>query len=125
MLGRMLLLGTAAALAACSNARPPTAKVSTADVAIQKAEERDAARYAPLEMRLAREKLEKARRAMDDDEYERARRLSEQAFVDAELAEAKADAQRAREKTDQVRESVESLRGEAERPLRAPAPGAP
>jgi hypothetical protein len=119
---RTTILATAILIAGCSTARPPTAKLATADVAIREAEEADAARYAPLEMRLAREKLEKARRATDDDEHERARRLSEQAFVDAELAEAKADAEKARAKTEHARESVEALRGEAARPLRAPAP---
>jgi hypothetical protein len=101
----------------CAARRAPTAKVSTADVAVREAEEVDAAEHAPLELRLAREKLEKARRAMDDDEYDRARRLSEEAFADAQLAEAKARAEKARLHAEELRKSVQVLRREAERPL--------
>jgi hypothetical protein len=107
-------------IAGCSTHRPPTAKVATADVAIRQAEEAEAPEYAPLELRLAREKLEKARRAMDDDEDERARRLSEEAFVDAQLAQAKARAEKARRHADEMERSVEALKSEAERPLVEP-----
>jgi hypothetical protein len=112
--GASLVCG-AALFAACAGRRPPTAKVSTADVAIREAEEVDAAQHAPLELRLAREKLEKARRAMDDEEYDRANRLSQEAFVDAQLAEAKARTATAESQAEEMQKSIEALRREAER----------
>jgi uncharacterized protein DUF4398 len=103
------VLGTAALLAGCAGEPRPTAKMATADVNFRKAEEDQAAQYAPLEMRLAREKLEAARKAIDDDQYAKARRLSEEASADAELAAAKARAERARHDTDEMRRTVGTI----------------
>lgn len=107
---------TSLILGGCAATKPPTAKVSNADVAVRKAEESDAGEHAPLELRLAREKLEKARRAMDDEEYDRARRYADEAFVDAQLAEAKARSAKAQRAATAVKKSVEALRSETERP---------
>jgi hypothetical protein len=91
-----------------------------ADVAVREAEESGAGEHAPLELRLAREKLDEAKRAIDGDEYELARRLAEQAYVDAQLAEAKAHSEKAREAAQEVRRTVDAVREEANRPARPP-----
>src|ERR1044071_7009813 len=104
------------AAAGCSTARRPTAQMAKADLAIHDADKSDAPALAPLELRRARDKYEQAKRALDDDRYDRARRLAEQALVDAELAQAKADAEKAQRSTRQTRDSIDTLRREADRP---------
>jgi hypothetical protein len=52
---------------------------------------------------------------MRDENYILARRLAEQALVDAQLAESKARSVEARQMARQLREGIETLRKEAER----------
>ena len=111
---RRSLLSVALVAAGCAGT-PPTEKVEVAEAAVQQADTSGAAEQAALELRLAREKLERARVAMADERYVAARRLAEQAQVDALLAEAKAQSAEALERAREMRDSIESLRGEAER----------
>jgi hypothetical protein len=111
--GRSLLFAVLAA-AGCAGT-PPTEKVEVAEAAVRQADTRGAAEDAALELRLARDKLERARVAMADERYVTARRLAEQAQVDALLAEAKAQSAAALESAHEMRDSIESLRGEAQR----------
>jgi hypothetical protein len=110
-----LLLGSLLALAGCASVPPPEAELSAADLALRSAEQADAAHHAPLEMRQARDQYDEARRAAQEEHNLEARRLAESAEVDAQLAAAKARAVRARAAADEVRESLESLRSEAQR----------
>jgi hypothetical protein len=55
---------------------------------------------------------------MTKEEYTTARRLAEEALVDAQLAEAKAASEDARRVATDVRQSLETLRREAERSSR-------
>lgn len=71
--------------------------------------------YAPLEIREARQKLDRARELMDDKENKRAKMLIEQALVDAELAEAKSLSSKAQRAVDELQETIETLRAEIER----------
>jgi predicted lipid-binding transport protein (Tim44 family) len=79
-------------LAACSSTPAPVGEMSAAQTAITAAEQADAARYAPSDLDRARDKLIRAQAAMQEEDNEEARRLAEQALVDARLAEAKARA---------------------------------
>lgn len=99
----------------CASVPRPEAQVSAADLALRKAEQADAAHYAPLEMRRARDQLEQSRLAVQDDRYLEARRLAEDAEVGAQLAESKARAGRAGEAEKVIRDNIESLRSEARR----------
>ena len=76
--------------------QPPLANLSQAELAVQEADTKTASQYAPLELKTAREQLAEAKRAMDDEEYDEARRLVDQALANAQLAEAKAGAEKAR-----------------------------
>jgi hypothetical protein len=71
--------------------------------------------YPPTELRLAREELESARLALEMREYERARRLAEQALEDARLAEVRAETMSTRLAARDLRLSIENLRYEAAR----------
>ena len=111
----VLVLLLATGLGACASVPPPESQMGKADLALRKAEQADAAHFAPLEMRTARTKLEAARAAMRDKENLEARRLAEQAKLDAILAEATAQTAQRREATDTIRADIEALRAEAER----------
>lgn len=99
----------------CSSVQPPTATVSQAQLAIRGADQSKASQYAPLELRNAREKFNDAERAMRNEEYLKARRLSEQALVDARLAEVKAESEFARQNAAELQATIQSLRAETER----------
>jgi len=111
----VLVLALAAGLGACASVPPPESQMGKADLALRKAEQADAAHFAPLEMRTARTKLEAARAAMRDKDNLEARRLAEQAKLDATLAEATAQTAQRQEATDTIRADIEALRAEAER----------
>lgn len=105
-------------IAGCSMVGPPKDSVAAADLAVREASKSKAPQYSPLELRRATDKLDEAKRAMDKKEYIRARRLADEALVDAQLAEAKAASEDARRDASDVRQSLETLRREAERSSR-------
>jgi hypothetical protein len=107
----LLALPAAALLAACAG-KQPVEQVAKAELAIDHAQRGQASQYALPELQSAQAKLTLAREAMADGENEEARRLAEQALAEAQLAEAKADSQIARQ---EVEEQVEELRQEASR----------
>jgi hypothetical protein len=84
-------------------------------VAVRQAESLRAWDYSPLDLWVAREELARAERAMDDEDYDRARRLAEQALADAELAAAKVRSERARRRAAHLRRSLEALRADPHR----------
>ncbi len=102
-------------LAACASTPPPSDKLANVGMAIQRARESEAQKYAPLELKLAVEKYEKAKDAVEEEEYERARRLADEALIDAQLAESKAKAEKQKKIAQDMQESVETLREELKR----------
>jgi hypothetical protein len=97
----------------CAGA-PSMDSVSPTESAVNRAIEAKAGEYAPLELRLAQDNLDAAREALNDEEYERARRLAETARVDARLAEVKAQSATAREQAREIEVTIETLRQEAD-----------
>jgi hypothetical protein len=71
--------------------------MSAAQTAVTGAEEADAVKYAPSDLDRARDKLIRAQAAMQEEENEDARRLAEEALVDARVAETKARAEAAQQ----------------------------
>jgi len=112
-LGVPLICG-ALAMVGCAG-KPPLETLSKAELAVQEADKRTASQHAPLELQTAREQLGKAKQAMDDEEYDEARRLADQALVNAQLAEAKAGAEKARQAAAELQKSIQTLRAELER----------
>jgi hypothetical protein len=110
-----VLAGTAFLITGCSTVQPPRDKIGAAELALQQAETSKAAQYAGAELRMARDKLEHAKRAMNDERYQDARRLAEQAMVDAQLAASSAQSLEAQQLAHEMRESIESLRQETDR----------
>jgi len=104
---RPLLCG-ALGISACTAARPVT-YVSRTEVV------RQTPPYTPVELQLARDELDRARLALDIRDYEQARRLADQALVDARLAEVRATTESARQAARDLSLSIENLRAEAVR----------
>lgn len=98
-------------LASCAG-EPPRESVSKAELAVNQATESKAPQIAPLDLRKARDHLNDAKQAMQDKDYQKARRLAENAEVEAELAQAKTDAQNAEATVADLQQTIKALREE-------------
>lgn len=94
---------------------PPHDRISNAEMAIERARDESANFYAPLDLKIAEEKLENAKKAMSDGDYKTAGRQAEEALLDAQTAEARSKAEKAKEMSQKMQENVDSLRQELER----------
>ncbi len=115
----LLLIVGALMLAGCATGQQDIirTKISNAEMMIQRAEQNEAEKYAPLEMKLAEERLQEARRLMKEDDYKEADQKAEEALMDARLAEAKAQAEKAKMQAQDKEESLKTLRDEIDRTL--------
>jgi hypothetical protein len=93
----------------------PFEKITAVQKAIDAARESNAIINAPLELKLAEDKLEKAKAAINEEEFEMARRLADEALIDAKLAEAKSSSEKAKKLEQEMRNSIDTLRSELER----------
>jgi hypothetical protein len=93
---RALTLSIALALAACASVPPPVTELAAARAALGQAGPL-ASQYAPAELSAAQRKLERAEQAMARDDRVQARRLAEEAEVDARFAWAVAENERSRQ----------------------------
>ena len=114
-----ILIGIVA-LSGCSMSKPPTDTLAKAELGVRAARDARADELAPMNLKIATEKLEKARQAVAAKRYDDARRLAESAQVEAELAEAKAEAEIVRRAADDLQRRVDALQTEAERDSRKP-----
>lgn len=99
-------------LFACSSTKPPTQKLAQTQAAIKQAEQVGAQDYAPLAIRSARQKLDKAQDLVKQKKYEKAKRVADESAVDAELAETKSLSEKAQKAVDELRESIQTLKEE-------------
>lgn len=120
-LGRpALLLAATLALAACASTPPPNSQVAVSTAALASAGAAGGGEAAPLEMRLARDKLARANVAMAAKEYDAARSLAEEAEVDAQLAAAKARSGKSAKAAAEVQDASRALRDEMNRQQQQP-----
>lgn len=103
------------AVAGCANRSAPVEQIAVAKAALNEATTAGAGELAPVEFRSAMEKMDAAERAMGEGDHDRARRLAEQAEVDARLASTRARSARAQKAADAVQENIRVLRQEIER----------
>jgi hypothetical protein len=101
-------------LPGCSSA-PPKESISQAETAIQNADRAGASQYDPQLLSSARTKLSRAQKNMDDEENDEARRMAEEAFAEAVLANAKAEAAKQAEQANEMKKAIEALRQETSR----------
>ena len=107
------------ALTACSTMPPPVEQMAVSKSAVDRASSSpNAVEAAPVELQKAREKLDRAQRAMTEKDYVLARRMAEQAEVDARVAESRASSARGERALKEVQESIRALQDEINR--RAP-----
>lgn len=101
-------------LTACGSA-PPREALSQAQIAVQDAERAGASQYEPQLLSSARSKLDRAHRAVDDDENDDARRMAEEAYAEAALANAKAEAAKQARQAEEMKKAIEALKQETSR----------
>ena len=114
-LGPLMLLVLFVATA-CSSVSPPTTQIAAAEAAIRQAESMGAVESAPLSMRVAREKLDEAKALVgsgENDRMGRAKRLAEDATVEAQLAEQTARTAAVTKARDEAQETIDAMRQEA------------
>jgi len=112
-----VVFATAIALA-CGTPRQPIQAVSKAEQAVHQADIGAAPEEAPAELELAREKLARAEKALQEGDHGKARRLAEEAVVDAQLADAKADSAQSHASVEAAQRAFDSLREESDRAAR-------
>jgi len=116
MLMASFFLVSILALSGCADkVPPPTQQVTMATQAISQAESSGAFDLAPLELKSAREKLTQAKLAMEQEKNDQARRLADEAIIDANLAEAKARSAKSQKVVEELKESIRILREEINR----------
>ena len=100
-------------LAACATSQSPLAELSAARGAIAQAQSL-ASRYAAAELRSAETKLARAEAANRDGHWTEARRLAEEAEVDANFALSVAENERSRRASAELAQSIDQLKRELE-----------
>jgi hypothetical protein len=107
----VLLLAATLGLAACaSTPKAPPPSLNAARAAIDNpAIATDATRYAAMELRTAREKLDLAEAAWRAGDYEDSARLADEALVTARLTETRIAAARAEDARADVARTMQSL----------------
>ena len=105
----------ALALGACATTPPPTEQMAVANAAVAHAASAGSAEMAPLEMGLARDKMNRANLALAAKDNDTALALAQQAQLDAQLAESKTEALKARKSADALQEASRALRKEMAR----------
>jgi hypothetical protein len=108
---RLLAMIALLALAACASIPAPVQDVAEAERAVQAAADAGAGTVAPAEFATARGKLEAAKSALQAQQHLKARRLAEQALVDAELAQVTAEAEAGGRATTEIRAQIRDLGG--------------
>ncbi len=102
-------------LSGCASTPEPVAEIATARAAVSAVEDVDVQRLAPVQLDRAKTKLARAEEALDDRNYDEARRLAEESLADARLARAQADALSAQRSASELEQSIEVLRSEIDR----------
>jgi hypothetical protein len=105
----------AAVSAGCASAPPPTEQIAVSKSAIANAASAGGVEYAPIEMRNAQDKMDRASRAMAKEDYALARSLAEEAQADARLAEKKDESAKAQQAAVVMQENIRVLREEINR----------
>lgn len=101
--------------ACASGPERPHQALARAEASIEQAEQSGAREYGGAELSAAREKLRTARMAADEGDQAVARRLAEQAALDAELAGAMTRNRKAEASVEELDRSIETLREEIAR----------
>lgn len=105
----------AVVMAACASPPPASPQLVLAEAAVQRANSIGTAELAPAELQVATMKLARAKEAFENKQFDMATRLAEQAQVDAEVAEMRAQAARSRRAARETQDAAAVLREEINR----------
>jgi Domain of unknown function (DUF4398) len=106
----------AVSVAGCaSKGVPPVESMTSAELVIKEAKDNNATINAPLELKFAEDKLAAAKALVAKEEFFQAKRLADEAFMDAKFAEAKSLSVKAQKQAQEMRETIETLRHEIDR----------
>lgn len=106
---------TAILIVGCASLPPPTEQMAVSQSAITNAVSAQGHEFAPVEMRSAQEKMERANQAVAKEDYVRARWLAEEAQTDARLAEKKSHSAKAQKAAIAMQDDIRVLREEINR----------
>ncbi|MGI9431368.1 MAG: DUF4398 domain-containing protein [Myxococcota bacterium] len=109
------LLGLATSPGCATRGTPPGDSIGAAEYALRKAVEDGAGEFAPVDVRQAEDKLDRARAARAEGANQTAIRLANEVALEAQLAEAKAQNARVHRVRDEIDVSLDTLRTEIER----------
>ncbi len=93
----------------------PTEQMAVSRAALNAANSAGGSEFAPVQLKSAMDKMDSAERAMGAKNYGLARKMAEEAQVDAQLAAAAARAGKAQKAADALRESDRVLHKELDR----------
>ena len=110
-----LTAGAVIFMAGCASTPAPTAQMAVSRAAVSDASNAGGNEFAPIQLKSAMDKMAAAERAMKDKDYVVARQLAEQAQVDAQLAGAVAQTDKAKKAAAAVQEDSRVLRLELNR----------
>ncbi len=99
----------------CASMPAPSEQMAVSKATINSAVSAGGNEFASIEMRAAQEKMDRANRALEKEDYENARLLAEQAQVDARLAEKKAQSAKAQKAAEVIQNDIRILREEINR----------
>jgi hypothetical protein len=111
--GTAALVVTVVGLAACASNPAADEKIAVAKASVQRAEGSGAPEFAPVELGTARDELARAEKDNADRELQPAINLAERANVDAQLAEATAQEQRAHKAATEFDAGIQTLQQES------------
>ena len=120
MFGIFLTFGLVLAMGCGGKAAMSMKKISNAERAISDAKESNAIVHAPLDLKLAEDKLNTAKEAEAREEYLTASRIADEAILDADYARARSRAYKAEQILREMRDSIDALRKEIESTSKAP-----
>lgn len=103
-------IAAAMLIAGCATTPPDRSFLNDAGNAIEQAARAGADDYSPLELRFARERLELAELQLGQDKPDQARRLADEAEIEAQLALARTRAARTRAELADRQRELEQLR---------------
>lgn len=111
-------VATAMFMSACTSTPTipaPTEQMAVSRATVNAASSAGASEFAPVQLKSAMDKMDTAERAMGAKNYDLARKMAEQAQVDAQLATAAARAGKEQKAADALQESDRVLRNELDR----------
>lgn len=116
LMGNLLILSVLI-LTGCASVPAPKEQMAVSKTEIENALSGGGNEAAPLQLKSAMDKMNAAERAMAEKEYLQARRLAEQAQLDAKLAGAMARSAKAQKAVDALQDDRRVLRNELERQI--------